>query len=126
MNRIELIQLLKSLNLPKDEYYILGGGSLLLCGLRETTKDLDLCVSSELFITLKDKYSLSEKDKNSCGFYKLTELIEVVPTPKENFKAQEVDGFLVESLETILAYKKKRNLPKDQIDIQNIEKFLNK
>ena len=30
MNREELLKLVDSLNLPKSEYYILGGGSLVL------------------------------------------------------------------------------------------------
>ena len=30
MNREELLELVNSLNLPKSEYYILGGGSLVM------------------------------------------------------------------------------------------------
>ncbi len=35
MNKEELIKLIESLNLPKDEYYILSSGVLVLYGLRE-------------------------------------------------------------------------------------------
>ena len=34
------------------------------------------------------------------------------------------DGYPVESLKTILAFKEKRNAPKDQKDIKNIKKYL--
>ncbi|MDO5556905.1 MAG: hypothetical protein Q4G05_01485 [Clostridia bacterium] len=47
MNEEELLKLVKGLNLPKGEYYILASGSLLLYGLREKANDLDLCVSNE-------------------------------------------------------------------------------
>ena len=34
------------------------------------------------------------------------------------------EGYPVESLKNILAFKKKRNAPKDQKDIENIKKYL--
>ncbi|MEG2712448.1 MAG: hypothetical protein RR988_05435 [Clostridia bacterium] len=124
MNKKQLLNLVNSLNLPKTEYYILGGGSLVISNIKETTADLDLCVSNELFTTLKEKYNLKESDKNPCGFYPLNDLVEIVPNTKENFTMQEIDGYNVENLERILKFKKNRNLPKDLNDIINIEKYL--
>lgn len=39
---------------------------------------------------------------------------------------EEGDEFNLEDIKTILAFKKSRNLPKDQQDIANIKKYLNK
>ena len=39
---------LEKLDLPRSEFLILSGGSLLLRGLRETTADMDICVSEKL------------------------------------------------------------------------------
>ena len=97
---------------------------MLLYGLREIAGDLDLCVSNELFEQLKEKYNLKENDKNECGFYHISKEIEIVPNSKENFKMEYKDGYPVESLRTILAFKEKRNAPKDQKDIENIKKYL--
>ena len=36
------------------------------------------------------------------------------------------DGYPVESLKTILAFKEKRNASKDKKDIENIKRYLNK
>ena len=124
MNKEELLKLLDSLKLPKTEYYILSSGSMLLYGLREKAGDLDLCVSNELFKQLKEKYNLKESDKNECGFYHISEEIEIVPDIKENFKMEYKDGYPVERLKTILEFKEKRNAPKDQKDIENIKKYL--
>ena len=63
MNKEELLNLVESLNMPRDEYYILGGGSLVMFGIKDKTADLDLCVSEELFARLKEEYNLDEKDK---------------------------------------------------------------
>ena len=75
MNKEDLLILVNSLNIPKGEYYILGGGSLVICGLKETTADLDLCVSNELFKDLGKQYNLTERDKNECGFYQTVKTI---------------------------------------------------
>ncbi len=125
MNKIELLKLLDSLNLPKTEYYILSSGSMLLYGLRDIANDLDLCVSNELFKHLKEKYNLNENNKNDSGFYKISKDIEIVPNDKKNFKMDYIDEYPVENLKTILEFKEKRNLPKDKKDIENIKKYLN-
>ena len=124
MNKEELLKLVESLNIPKDEYYILGGGSLVMFGIKETTSDLDLCVSNELFAKLKEKYNLDENDKNECGFYQISDIIEIIPNPKEEFTAQEIDGYKVEELKRILEFKKKRNAPNDKLYIEKITQYL--
>lgn len=124
MNKEELIKLIENLNLPKDEYYILSSGVLVLYELRDLAGDLDLCVSEELFNFLKEKYNIKEEDKNSCGFYKLNDLVEVVVENKKNFTRDFKDGYPVETLERILKFKKKVNRPKDQRDIIKLEEYL--
>lgn len=126
MNEEELLKLVKDLNLPKGEYYILASGSLLLYGLREKANDLDLCVSRELFEQLKEKYNLHEGDANECGFYQITENIEICISDKRDFNMTYKDGYPVEKLETILCFKEERNATKDQNDIVNIKRYLEK
>ena len=62
--------------------------------------------------------------KNECGFYHILDMIEVVPNKKEDFNYDEIDGYLVEKLEQILEFKKKRNAPKDIPCIEKIEKYI--
>ena len=68
MNKEQLLDLLQELNLPKDEYYVLSGASLVIRGIREQAGDLDLCISRKLFEQIKDKYDLTDDKKNECGF----------------------------------------------------------
>ena len=124
MNKEELIKLVESLNLPKEEYYILGGGSLVIYGIKDTTADLDLCVSEELFEKLKEEYNLTEKNK--CGFYSISDNIEMIPNPKEEFTCEVIEGYQVEVLERILEFKKRRNAPKDRPYVEKIEEYLEK
>ena len=124
MNKQELLKLVDELNLPKTDYYILSSGSMIFYGLRKYAKDLDLCVSNELFEQLKEKYNLKEDDKNKCGFYHISEVIEIIPNSKKNFKMNYRDGYPIECLVNILEYKLKRNAPKDQKDIEMIKSYL--
>ena len=126
MDKNELIKLVESLNFPQEEYYILSSGCLLFYGLREKANDLDLCISEKLFNDIKEKYNLVEEKKNECGFYKLNDLVEVVVDSPAEFENQ-YDfkyGYQLQKLEIILMDKKKRNLPKDKCDIDNIERYL--
>lgn len=125
MNKEQLLELVDSLELPKEEYYILSSGCLLLYGLREQAKDLDLCVSTELFNDMVMRFNIDLSSKNDCGFYRLNDLIEVVVNNKQEFNREFKDGYPVESLQSILDYKIDRNAPKDQADIVNIQNYLN-
>ena len=126
MKKIELLNLLKELNFPKDEYYVLSGASLVLRGIRKEANDLDLCISEELFNEIKDKYNLAEGNKNECGFYKINDNLEIVVNKKEDFKMEIGEKYNLEDLQNILDFKIKRNKPKDQKDIENIKKYLEK
>ena len=92
--------------------------------IKDKTADLDLCVSEELFARLKEEYNLDEKDKNECGFYHISDIIEIIPNPKDEFTCEEIEGYQVEELKRILEFKKKRNAPKDQPYIEKITKYL--
>lgn len=82
MNKEQLLKLVDSLQLPKAEYYILSSGCLLLYDLRKYAKDLDLCLSKELFENMKVKFNIDLSSKNDCRFYRLNDLVEVVVNDK--------------------------------------------
>ena len=124
MKKIELLNLLKELNFPKDEYYVLSGASLVLRGIKEEANDLDLCISKELFNQIKDKFNLTDERKNECGFYKINDNLEIVVDKKEDFKMEIGEKYNLEDLQTILDFKLKRNKLKDKDDIENIKKYL--
>ena len=124
MKKIELLNLLKELNFPKDEYYVLSGASLVLRGIKEEANDLDLCISKELFNQIKNKFNLTDERKNECGFYKINDNLEIVVDKKEDFKMEIGEKYNLEDLQTILDFKLKRNKLKDKDDIENIKKYL--
>ena len=119
MNRQEFIEKLQELGLPRSEYIILSGGSLLLRGLRESTADLDICVSEDLAAKLD--LQNCPKDKDGCF------------TPFEDVQMKndmagrafdEVEGYQCQTLEDILEAKRRWQRPKDFKDIAVIEEYL--
>lgn len=124
MNKQEVIKLLKELDLPTSEYYVLSSGCLVLYGLRNIANDLDLCIKPELFEKLRVKYNLKEEDKNECGFYRINDLVEVVVSGKYPFEFDIVEGYQVQKLEQILNSKINSDRPKDKIDVENILNYL--
>lgn len=126
MRANELLKKVMKLNLSPTEFYILGGGALLLYGVRKEVNDIDLCVSNRLFNSLKTEGKIDLSSKNECGFYKLSNNpeVEIVPCDKNDFKCIELGDLYVEDINEILRYKKQRNRPKDKKDVLKIELFL--
>ena len=120
MKRQELIEKLNEFGFPKSEYMILSGGSLLLRGLREETADIDLSVSAKL----ADQLDLERCAKDELGCYVPFEDVQM-KADMESRSFDIVDGFHCQTLEDILALKRRLMRPKDIKDIERIETFLN-
>ena len=119
MTRTEFIKRLEELDLPKSEFIILSGGSLLLRGLRESTADMDICVSEALAAALDLEHC--PQDEDGC----------FSPFPDVQMKADMagraydvIDGYRCQTLEDILAKKREWRRPKDLKDIAVIEEYL--
>ena len=65
MKREEFVRRLEGFGLPRGEYVILSGGSLLLRGLREETEDFDLAVSK----ALAEKLGLARGMRDDKGYF---------------------------------------------------------
>lgn len=124
MNRNDVISIVKKLDLPILEYYILSGASLVLRNIKDTCKDLDLCVSNRAFELLKEKFDVKKSQKPYENLYEIGDEIEFFVEPKENFKMEFEGGYPLEDIDTILRFKKNRNLEKDRRDILKIEEYL--
>ena len=119
MNREKFVASLEALDLPRTEFVILSGGSLLMRGIRKETADMDLSASKKLAADL-DLYNCP-KDKD--GMYVPFENVQM-RDDMEKFSFDVIDGYQCESLDDILCQKREWNRPKDQADIRAIEALL--
>lgn len=124
MNKKEILELAKSLELPNEEYCIISGGALVAHGLREQTNDLDIDITLKGLEILKKNFNIELKNKE-MQLYKVTDQIECFLVDKLESDIVYVDNYPCESLISIYNFKKRINREKDQADILAIEKYLN-
>ena len=106
MNKKELLTLVDNLNLPKEEYFILSGGALLMAGLRKSTNDLDIGITKKGFEILKEKYLLKLTGKN-IQKYEITDNIECMLVEKLDSDITYIDNYPCQSLISVYNFKKR-------------------
>ncbi len=131
-----LLNNLKALNLPPEEFVIVSSGSLAVRGIREA-KDLDVVVTEKLWNELVKNYPIIEKDgvqRIDCGNY--IEILEnrsslfanshVVPVEDVFRDADVIDGIKYISLNHLRKIKETFKREKDIKDIALIDAYLNR
>ena len=123
MNKAELIELIKSLKIDKNEFWILSSGALVIRGIYPDAGDLDIAVTEKGLEELKKNYDLKEKEK---GKYEISDKIECIVDTKELWKIEEVEGYNLQSIEKYYEFLKQSNREKDKTRIALIEKYIKK
>lgn len=128
MNKKEMIELLKAEGLDTKDTVVVMGGALLLHGLRNETHDIDINVSQETYKSFLDRGY--KTDLNSIGRHRILVMngeneIEIFDDGIAEVQYEEIDGVYVQTLESILNWKRILNREKDQKDIEVITSILN-
>lgn len=126
MNKEELLKLLKTLKLNKEEFWILSSSALVLRNLFPDAGDLDIAVTNKGLEELKQNYNLKQKEN---GWYIVNDKIECVcDGAKENLKYQPelIDGYYVQNLKEYYEYLLNSNREKDKLRINIVKEKLNK
>lgn len=128
MNKQEMIEILKAEGLDKKDCVVVMGGALLLHGLREESHDIDINVSQETYQSFLDRGY--ETDLNAIGRHRILVMngeneIEIFDDGIAEVEYEEIDGVYVQTLESILNWKRILNREKDQKDIEVITSILN-
>lgn len=123
MDKNALLQLLDGLNLEKNNYYVISGGSLLLHGLRAMTSDLDLKIRPSYFELLKQRFDIKKSPKFDY-LYNLTDEVEIAVEEFGDDDIDWIDGYPVEKVDLELAWKIANKRPKDLADIRRIQGYI--
>lgn len=126
MNKECIEEKLKELNIMEGEYYVVGSSAMVIRGIREIANDLDLCMTQKAYEELSTRFHCKKTDKGYDNLYKINDEIEFFVDPKEKFKVEYAHGWPLEDIHVLLDFKLKRNAEKDQKDIINIRKYLEK
>lgn len=122
MNKDKIKSILEHLHILEYEYCILGSGSLVLRGLKKNANDLDIAITKKGLNELLNRYQLVYQ--NNHYILEIPDLkVEFIVKNKEEIKIEYYLGYPLQNIEQLLANKKKRNLEKDRLDIEIIEKY---
>ena len=124
MNKEKLLELLKTLKLNKEEFWILSSSALVLRDLFKDAGDLDIAVTNKGLEQLKQNYNLRQKEN---GWYIVNEKIECVcDGEKENLKYQPelIENYYVQNLQEYYEYLLNSNREKDKMRIDIVKKDL--
>lgn len=131
MNKEEIIKKLEKYNFDKEEYILISSGSMVMQGLKESAKDLDIAVSSKLCGELIKKYNPEiheyEMDGEKIKYYSFDDFDFSI----NNYQKEDrifTHGIPVQNINSLLKFKKGllRNLnrEKDKKDIILIKNYL--
>ena len=126
MNKEELLKLLETLKINKEEFWILSSSALVLRDLFPDAGDLDIAVTDKGLEELKQNYNLKQKEN---GWYIVTDKIECVcDGKKEKLKYQPelVENYYVQNLQEYYEYLLSSNREKDKLRINIVKEELNK
>lgn len=119
----DIIKILKEMNLPLNQYWITSGAALVIHGVKETTRDIDLGCTTELveaFLKKGCKYKVVEDNSRIVEVNDNIEILENWFVEKVEF----IDELPVGSLKSIKKQKAELGREKDMKDIKLIDEFI--
>lgn len=121
MNKEELVKLIGSLKIDKDEFWILSSGALVIRGIWPDAGDLDIAVTKKGFEQLKENYDVRPKEN---GFYIVSDRVECTIDTMEDYKVEKVDGYNLQSINEYYKFLKNSKREKDKGRIEIVEKYM--
>ena len=121
MNKQELIELIESLKIDKEEMCILSTGALVLRDLFDSAGDLDIAVTEKGLEELKQNFNLIQKPN---GWYIVNDKIECVVDTKEDWKIEKMDGYNLESIQKYYEFLVNSEREKDKARIPLVEEYM--
>lgn len=121
MNKEELIKLIESLKLDKNEYWILSSGALVIRGIYPDAGDLDIAVTEKGLQELKKNYDLKEKGK---GWYTVNDKIECVLETKKEWEIEKFGKYNLQSIDKYYDFLKNSSREKDKARIPLVEEYM--
>ena len=120
-NDLNIINLIESLKLDKNEFWILSSSALVIRGIYPDAGDLDIAVTEKGLEELKNNYNLKQKEND---WYIVNDKIECVVDTKEDWKIERYEGYNLQSIEMYYEYLKNSSREKDKKRIPLVEEYM--
>lgn len=126
MNKQDIIKALNKYHFDINEYMVISGASMVLQGIKENTKDIDIAVSKKYYDYLEKNYKCNvEKVINGLNIYLIEDTINFSTNYYNRDEVVMYEGFPIQSLDGIKKLKLGLNREKDINDINKLDKYLN-
>ncbi len=126
MNKQDIINTLNKYHFDTNEYMVISGASMVLQGIKETTKDIDISVSKKYYDFLEENYNCElEKVINGLNIYLIDKVINFSTNYYNRDEVVMYEGFPIQDLDGIKKLKLSLNREKDIKDINKLDKYLN-
>jgi len=123
MNKKEVLELLESLKIDKNEFYILSSCALVIRDLFDSAGDLDIGVTEKGLEELKKNYDLKQKEN---GWYIVNDKVECVLDTIEEEKVEKYGEYYLQSLPNYLEFLESTKREKDKLKYEIVKKELQK
>lgn len=126
MKKDELLKLIESLKIDKNEFWILSSGALVLRGIYDDAGDLDIAVTNKGLEELKKNYSLIRKEN---GWYIVNDEVECVcdgDKDKLKYKPEYNGEYYLQNINEYYEYLKQSSRDKDKVRIPIVENYIKK
>ena len=125
MNKQELLNLLKTLKIDLEEFWILSSSALVLRDIYPDAGDLDIAVTDRGLEELKNNYNLKYKDN---GWFIINDKIEGVCDGKKEklkYKPEKIGEYYVQNIKEYYNYLLNSDREKDKSRISIVEDYIN-
>lgn len=121
MNKEELLKLIRSLKIDKEEFWVLSSGALVIRGIYPDAGDLDIAVTEKGLQQLKENYNLIEK---ANAWYIVNDKVECILDTKEPWKIEKFGEYNLQSIKKYYEFLKESNREKDKARIPLVEEYM--
>lgn len=124
MKKDELLKLIESLKINKNEFWILSSGALVLRGIYDDAGDLDIAVTNKGLEELKKNYNLIRKEN---GWYIVNDEVECVcdgDKDKLKYKPEYNGEYYLQNINEYYEYLKQSSRDKDKVRIPIVENYI--
>lgn len=122
MNKEQLLVLIDSLKISKEDFCILSSSALVLRDLIDSAGDLDIAVTNKGLEELNKKFNLKQKEN---GWYIVNDNVECILNSMKD-KKELYSGYYLQSLNDYFEYLKNSLREKDKIKYDIVKKELEK
>lgn len=122
MNKEELINLIDSLKISKENFVVLSSGALVLREIYDIANDLDIAVTKEGLEELNNQYNLKQKDN---GWFIVNDKVECVLDDMIG-KKEKIGEIYVQEINNYLSYLEQSSREKDKLRIPLVKEYIKK